>query len=73
MFLASRNLFQNTGRFILSALGVGLALMLVVLLNGLLAGTRQQVTVYLDNTPGKVVVMQAVVNSLAAASYLIPQ
>lgn len=47
--LARRTLFADRRRLAASVLGVGAALMLILLLEGLWAGIRAQVTVYEDN------------------------
>lgn len=44
MSLARRNLFQNKVRLFLSASGVALALMLILVLNGFLSGVYKQAT-----------------------------
>ncbi len=73
MSLASRNLFQDKTRLILSVGGVALAVMLILILNGFLAGMNHQITSYLTNSPGSVVVAQkGVVNLLGATSLLPP-
>ena len=59
MFLARRNLFQDTTRLALSISGVALAVMLILLLNGFLSGMYRQIAAYLEHTPGSVVVAQA--------------
>lgn len=67
--LAFRNLYVQKFRLALSVSGVALAIMLIILLNGLLAGIYIQVTAYLDNTPADLVVaLQA--NLLGATSLL---
>ena len=73
MSLARRNLFQDRVRLALSVLGVGLAVMLILVLNGLLDGTFKQVTNYLDNAPGSIVVAQSGVRNLLGATSLLPQ
>src|SRR3989304_6064922 len=73
MYLARRNLFQNKTRLSLSIGGVALAVMLILVLNGFLAGMYRQITSYLDHSPGSVVVAQEdVVNLLGATSLLPP-
>lgn len=73
MSLASRNLFQDKTRLALSVGGVALAVMLILVLNGFLAGMNHQITSYLKNSPGSVVVAQkGVVNLLGATSLLQP-
>ena len=73
MNLASRFIFQQKGRSIFSIVGVSLAISLILLLNGLLAGTRSQVTSYMDHSPGSLVVMQSGSNSMLSASSLLPE
>lgn len=58
MFLALRNLLQNKTRFGLSVAGVSLAVMLIVLLTSLRSGLYRQMGLYLEHTPGSVVVAQ---------------
>ena len=59
MTLAWRNLFQDKTRLGLSVTGVALAVMLILILNGFVSGMNQQVSAYLDNAPGSVVLIQA--------------
>ncbi|MDX2004164.1 MAG: ABC transporter permease [Meiothermus sp.] len=72
MTLAARNLFQNPTRLLLSLTGVALALMLILLLDGLVRGMQRQITVYLANTPGGVVVTQVGADNLATVNSLLP-
>lgn len=72
MSLAVRNLFQDKTRFALSIGGVALAVMLTLLLNGFLAGTYAQITAYLENAPGSIVIAQDGVNNLLGATSLLP-
>jgi putative ABC transport system permease protein len=58
MFLARRNLLQEPVRLLLSVMGVALAIMLILILNGFLIGNERQVTAYLEHSPGSVVVSQ---------------
>ncbi len=71
-YLAFRNLFQQKFRLALSIGGVALAMMLIVLLNGFLAGIYVQVTAYLDNTPADLIVAQDGVANLLSATSLLP-
>ncbi|MFQ5576295.1 MAG: ABC transporter permease [Anaerolineae bacterium] len=71
-YLAFRNLFQQKFRLVLSIGGVTLAMMLIVLLNGFLAGIYVQVTAYLDNTPADMIVAQDGVANLLSATSLLP-
>lgn len=72
MSLAWRNLFQDKTRLALSISGVALAVMLTLLLNGLLAGMYVQISSYLENAPGSIVVAQEGVNNLLAATSILP-
>ncbi|MDL1945146.1 ABC transporter permease [Chloroflexi bacterium CFX2] len=71
MSLARRNLFQDKPRLLLSVGGVALAVMLILILKGFLAGMNRQITSYIDRSPGSIVVAQEdVVNLLGATSIL---
>src|SRR5581483_2678823 len=72
MSLAVRNLFQDKTRFALSVGGVALAVILTLLLNGFLAGMYTQITAYLENAPGSIVIAQDGVNNLLGATSLLP-
>ncbi|HET9221210.1 MAG TPA: ABC transporter permease [Roseiflexaceae bacterium] len=72
MFLARRNLLQDTTRLALSVIGVALAVMLILLLNGFLDGMYRQIAAYLEHTPGSVVVAQADITNLLGATSLLP-
>lgn len=73
MLLARRNLFRDRTRFLLSVLGVGLAIMLVLLLAGFETGLYRQLSGYLEQTPGSLVVAQeGVTESIAVTSVLPP-
>lgn len=67
--LGARNLLQDRTRLLLSALGVGLPLMLVLLLLGLRAGALRSASIYLEQSPGTLVLLpQGVTNTAAASS-----
>lgn len=71
MFLAQRNLFQGKTRLFLSVGGVALAVMLILILKGFLAGMNRQITSYIDRSPGSIVAApEDVVNLLGATSLL---
>ena len=72
MLIAQRNLTREKTRLALSIGGVALAIMLVLILDGLLAGMYRQITSYLDHTPGSVVVAQKGVRNLLGATSLLP-
>lgn len=72
MSLARRNLLQDRTRLALSVLGVALAVMLMLLLNGLLGGMYTQIGAYLNHSPGSVVVAQTGVRNLLGATSIVP-
>ena len=71
-YLAFRNLWQQKFRLALSVSGVALSMMLIILLNGFLAGIYVQITAYLDNTPAALIVAQDGVTNLLGATSLLP-
>ncbi|MCB0034109.1 MAG: ABC transporter permease, partial [Anaerolineales bacterium] len=71
-YLAFQNLWQQKFRLTLSILGVGLSIMLIILLNGFLAGIYAQVTAYLDHSPAQLVIAQDGVTNLLSATSLLP-
>ena len=71
-FLAFQNLWQQKFRLALSVTGVALAMMLIILLNGFLAGIYAQVTAYLDNSPAQLVIAQDGVTNLLSATSILP-
>ena len=73
MLLARRNLFKDRTRLALSVFGVALAVMLILLLNGFLTGMFHQVTSYLDNSPGSILVGQEGVANLLGATSTLPE
>ncbi|MEW5939921.1 MAG: ABC transporter permease [Chloroflexota bacterium] len=73
MSLARRNLFQDKTRLALSVGGVALAVMLILILKGFLAGMNRQITSYLDHSPGSLVVAQEDVVNLLGATSLLPE
>jgi putative ABC transport system permease protein len=70
--LARRNLFQDKTRLALSIGGVALAVMLILVLRGFLAGMNRQITSYLDHSAGSIVVAQEDVVNLLGATSLLP-
>lgn len=72
MLLAARNLFQDKTRLALSISGVTLAVMLILVLEGFLAGMNRQITSYLDHSPGSIIVAQEDVVNLLGATSLLP-
>lgn len=72
MQLGWRNLIQDKTRFALTVGGVALAVMLMLLLSGMLAGLYRQVSAYLDHSPGSILVSQAGVSNLLGATSMLP-
>lgn len=72
MFLAWRNLLKDKMRFALSVGGVALAVMLILVLGGFLAGMNRQITTYIDHSPGAILVAQEGVGNLLGATSLLP-
>ncbi len=71
MSIVWRNLLKDKTRLTLSIGGVALAVMLVLILNGFLAGLTMQIGAYLEHEPGTLVVAQdGVENLLGVASQL---
>jgi len=70
--LARRNLFQDKPRLALSIVGVALAVALILILKGFLTGMNRQITSYLDNSSGSIVVAQEDVVNLLGATSLLP-
>ena len=73
MSLARRNLFQDKTRLALSISGVALAVALILILKGFLAGMNRQITSYLDRSPGSIVVAEEDVVNLLGATSLLPE
>ena len=69
MSLAARNLLRDKTRLLLSVTGVALAIMLILLLTGFVSGMNEQVSTYLEHTPGSVVLVQA---GTGGASSILP-
>ena len=72
MSLAYHNLLKDKLRSTLSILGVGLAIMLILVLDGFLVGVDQAAANYLDHAPGSVVVAQKDVKNFLVSSSLLP-
>ncbi|MEW5985258.1 MAG: ABC transporter permease [Chloroflexota bacterium] len=72
MSVARHNLLKDKTRLALSIGGVALAVMLILLLNGFLAGIYRQITLYLDRSPGSILVAQRGVSNLLAVTSILP-
>jgi putative ABC transport system permease protein len=71
--LARRNLFENRRRVLLSTGGVAVALLLVLVLGGILAGAMRQLTGYIDRSGADLIVSQLGVRTMhMSASVLRP-
>ncbi len=70
--IARRNLFQEKLRFAISSGGVALAVMLILILNGIFSGMNRQITAYLDNTPVDLVVAQKKLRNFLGANSIVP-
>lgn len=70
--VAWKNLLRDRVRFLLSVGGVSLAVMLILILNGFVAGLYRQVSAYLDHAPGDLLVTQEGVTNLLGATSLLP-
>ncbi len=64
MSVAVRNLLAERTRFALSVLGVGVAVLLVLIMSGIFVGTTRQVTTYIDHSRNAVWVMQPGVSQM---------
>ena len=70
--LTRRNLLADQRRLIASITGVGLAVMLILLLDGLWAGVRAQTTLYTDRVGADLYVLQPGVRDLTAGASTLP-
>jgi putative ABC transport system permease protein len=70
--LGYRNLFQSRTRLIVSVGGVALALLLILALDGILAGSERSMTAYIDNTGADIFVAQSGVRNMHMASSSLP-
>lgn len=71
--LAWRNLFQNRMRLIVSIGGVALAMLLILALDAIVAGTERQMTAYIEHSGADVWVSQAGVRTLHMSSSSLPE
>lgn len=72
MSVAVRNLLAGRTRFALSVAGVGFAVLLVLVMAGIFAGTTRQVTTYIDHSRNAVWVMQPGVSQMFKAVSWLP-
>jgi putative ABC transport system permease protein len=71
--LARRNLLADRRRLAASVIGVALAVMLILLLDGMWAGIRQQTTAYTDRVGADLYVLQPGVRDLTAGASTLPR
>ena len=70
--LASRNLFQNKVRLMISTGGVALALLLILALDAIFTGVEQRITAYIDYAGADIWVSQSDVFNMHMASSSLP-
>jgi putative ABC transport system permease protein len=70
--LTYRNVLADRRRLTASVLGVGLAVMLILLLDGMWAGIQRQTTVYTDRAGADLYVLQPGVRDLTAGASTLP-
>jgi len=70
--LARRNLFEDRRRAVLSLLGIGAGLLMVLLMTGLLVGMTKQETAYIDASPADLFVSQRGVRTLQMSTTELP-
>lgn len=71
--IAVKNLLGERTRFTLSVLGVGFAVLLVLIMAGVFVGTTKQVTTYIDHSRNAVWVSQSGVSQLFRAVSWLPE
>jgi putative ABC transport system permease protein len=70
--IAFRNLFQGRSRLVISTGGVALALLLILALDAIVAGTERQITAYIEHSGADVFISQAGVRTLHMSSSSLP-
>lgn len=70
--VARKNLFQGRIRFVMSVGGVAMAILLILVLDGVFAGAIKQVTAYMDNSPFSIMVSQKGVKNLHMTTSFFP-
>ncbi len=70
--VAWRNLFESKARLLISVGGVALALLLILALDALMAGSERQMTAYIDRSGADLFVAQAGVRNMHMASSALP-
>ncbi|CPY84199.1 Probable ABC transporter%2C permease protein [Mycobacteroides abscessus] len=72
MIVAVKNLVAERARFVLSVIGVAVAVILVLVMSGIFVGTTNQVTTYIDHSKGAVWVVQPGVSQMFRAVSWLP-
>ncbi len=67
-----RNLFAERRRALLGVAGVGVALLMVLALDGIFAGAMKRVTAYIDTSPADIIVSQRGVKGMHMTSSSLP-
>lgn len=70
--VARRNLFRDRTRLLISTAGVAFSLLLVLALDGIVAGSLKQITAYIRNTAADVYVAQAGVRTMHMSASALP-
>ncbi|MBI3160095.1 MAG: ABC transporter permease [Chloroflexi bacterium] len=72
--LAIRNLLHDRGRFLISASGIALAIVLILVMRGIFAGSEEHAVAYVRNQPAALWLMQSGVENMhMSTSILAPQ
>ncbi len=69
---AIKSLIQDKNKLLLSILGVAVAILLILIMEGIFAGTEEQLTVYINKTPAQIYVMQDGVENMHMAMSFFP-
>jgi putative ABC transport system permease protein len=70
--IARRNLFEGRTKFVISVAGVALAMLLILALDAIWAGSMKQVTTYMNNSDFDVVIAQKGVRSMHMSTSAFP-
>src|SRR5215831_3246282 len=70
--MAFRNLFQSKTRMLVSVGGVALAMLLILALDAIVAGSERQITAYIEHSGADVIISQAGVRTLHMSSSSLP-
>src|SRR3990170_5811000 len=71
--LGTRTLLRDWVRLVISVGGIGLAILLVLLLDGIREGTVAKSTTYIDHVGADVVVAREGITNMALAASLLPE